>query len=124
MSRRNILVKDWEMIMLKGKIAEHNTTNKEMIAQISNNRQELINRFFIKKCTLLIDNLRTAIPKICKSINRGSRLKTKQSAAAEHLPKEPNMDGLTKTSHGQEACRVSVKNNKLSSTCSPFTQAL
>ena len=120
MSRRNILVKDWEMIMLKGKIAEHNTTNKEMITQISDNRQELINRFV----TLLIDNLRTAIPKICESINRGLRSKTKQSAAAGHLPKEPNMNGLTKTSHGQKACGVSVKNNKLSSTCSPCTQVL
>ena len=49
MSRRNILVKDWEMIMLKGKIAEHNTTNKEMITQISDYRQELINRFVMKK---------------------------------------------------------------------------
>ena len=34
---------------VKGKIAEHYTTNKEMIAQISDNRQELINRFVMKK---------------------------------------------------------------------------
>ena len=123
MSRRNILVKDWEMIMLKGKIAEHNTTKKWSHKSPTTDRNWSTDLSW-KKCTLLIDNLRTAIPKICESINRGLRSKTKQSAAAGHLPKEPNMNGLTKTSHGQKACGVSVKNNKLSSTCSPCTQVL